>query len=49
MEELYYGIAIPPDIENLDPNKQLELKTYYSDKAEVMKILKEIKEELLIL
>ena len=43
MAELYYGIAIPPDIENLDPNKQLELKSFYSDKAEVMKVLKEIK------
>ena len=43
MEELYYGIAIPPDIENLDPNLQLELKSFYSDRAEVMKILKGIK------
>ena len=42
MADHYYGIAIPPDIENLDPNR-LELKTFYSDKAEVMKVLKEIK------
>ena len=43
MAEMFYGIAIPPDIENLDPNKQLELKSFYSDKAEVMKLLKEFK------
>ena len=43
MAELYYGVSIPPDIiENLDPDK-VEVKPFYIDKTEVMKVLKEIK------
>ena len=41
MTELYYGVSVP-DSQDLDFSN-IELKPFYTDKSEVMKVLKEIK------
>ena len=40
-EELFYGISVP---DNVDFDQvQVEIKSYYTDKTEVMKVLKQLK------